>query len=992
MWRPDLRFVLDRLVLSAFFIAALIIVSRVCVAAPQDYAHRIWGTEQGLPESRIQAISQTSDGYLWIGTPAGLVRFDGVRFVTFDRANTPAFRDDNIRALCPSKDGSLWIGTTGGGLIHYRNGSFQAFGSESGLSNGFVRAIHEDRRGNLWVGTDRGFFRVAGDRAIRLDGNAAVPYAAVGSIYEDRAGQVWLGGSKLFRIAEGQLIEYPYRGGGLVPYVTSIQEARDGKLWLAAGGRLNLLINDARVRVSPRGLPSGISASIVREGRDGTLWIGSLGGGLVRLGEGQSVVYSYPDILPDNTILSFFEDRDGNLWIGTQDGLVRFSRSSVTTISRRDGLLNESVSAIYQDRSQTLWIIAETGRIYRYSDGRLSPFFLPEPVRNSRVQTIIEDRSGALWFGTVGEGAIHLKNGKVTVYTTREGLRQNSIRAFLEDRQGNLWIATGSGLNKWDGSRFASYYVDDGLSYGGTRALLEDRSGAIWIGTDRGMSVFLQGKFQPNPVVPELANEKIWALHEDLEGALWMGTQGLGLFRLKNGKLAHFTVREGISQKSIHSITEDKNGRLWMSGPAGIFSVARRDLDAVADGKLAAVSLSEYGTAEGLISNQMSGGVQPAGCLAVNGMLWFPSVKGAVVIDPSVGRPESTLPVHIEELVVDDQPLAPGKISIPAGRGRLEIHYTAVNLRAPERVRFKYKLDGFDRMWSAPSPRRAAYYTGLPPGDYRFRVMATEGSAQAGSEASVAFTWQPHFYQTQWFYAACVLCCAALLWLLFRLWAHQTQARYKLVLEERTRLAREMHDTVIQGCVGVSTLLEAASSVQERDPQRMKDLLDRAKSQVKLTLDEARQAMWDLRHNTAGGEVASVMPEFAAQFSKERNIPIETSISGTPAALDQKTDRHLFLVAREAVRNAVVHAKPKQIKIHFLFEPGELRMEILDDGCGFNPREKLRSPVSSYGLVGMRERMEQLGGWLSFESNPGQGTKVVACLPLRRTEGMQSGS
>jgi signal transduction histidine kinase len=383
----------------------------------------------------------------------------------------------------------------------------------------------------------------------------------------------------------------------------------------------------------------------------------------------------------------------------------------------------------------------------------------------------------------------------------------------------------------------------------------------------------------------------------------------------------------------------------------------------------------------------MNGGFGPAGVRTRAGELWFPGVKGAVRIDPTRIRIAHPSPVLIESITADDKPVPlSDAIQIPAGHGKLAIGYTSASLISPERMSFRYKLEGFDPDWNTASTLRAAYYTNLPPGRYRFRVMAMDSAAPKDvSEASVAFLWRPHFHQTAWFYGLCVVAAALAGWTALRVYARQTQARYAVMLAERTRLARDMHDTVIQGCVGVSTLLEAASGFQQSDTGRMTTLLDQARVQIRLTLDEARQAVWDLRHAQLDGDIAGTLRYFAKQLSAEKGIPIDVEFAGAPPDIAEPTLRNILLVAREAIRNAANHGSPGRIRIQMSFEPNEACLEVRDDGRGFAPAAELMEANGHYGIVGMRERVEQSGGSFLLNSSPGHGTSVIARLPLARS-------
>ncbi|HEV2445974.1 MAG TPA: triple tyrosine motif-containing protein, partial [Candidatus Sulfopaludibacter sp.] len=394
-----------------------------------------------------------------------------------------------------------------------------------------------------------------------------------------------------------------------------------------------------------------------------------------------------------------------------------------------------------------------------------------------------------------------------------------------------------------------------------------------------------------------------------------------------------------------------------------------------------------YGTAEGLESTQMNGGFGFPGCRTAAGDLWFPSVKGAVRIQPDRTSPSHPSPVLIESITADEKPLPlSGEIVIPPGHGKLQMDFTAASLLSPERITFRYKLEGFDRNWSAPSRERSARYTNLPPRQYRFRVTATDSMApQEVSEASLSFVWLPQFYQAAWFYGVCAAAAALLAYLSLRLSARQTKARYALLFAERTRLAREMHDTVIQGCAGISTLLEAASSLQQIAADRTSQLLEQARVQARLTLDEARQAIWDLRQERWGDDIPSTLQNFARQLSAEKGIPIEVAFTGNPAPVEERTLRAILLVAREAVRNAANHAAPRLIRIHAGFESGEARLEVVDDGRGFVPADARAGCKGHYGIVGMRERVEQLGGSFVLRSSPGAGTAIIVRVPLGGT-------
>ena len=973
-----------------------------------EYSRRIWRSGDGLPQNKIQAISQTADGYLWIGTSGGLVRFDGVRFVVFDRSTTPAMGDDSILSLCPARDGSLWIGTEGGVLVRMKAGAFQAFGTAQGLTNLFVRAIAEGRGGELWVGTDRGIFRLLGGKVQRLDGpngiGKNVPILAAQAIFQDADGSPWIGGSNagLYRLNGDQLVsQAAWQALGSVSSI--IADPAGGLLLASEAGLWHLRDGNLEpVRMATPAIPR-----VLCRDHDGNLWIGTAGSGLVRVGHGDGAAATVfragtgGEDLPDNGVMAVFEDREQNIWIGTQDGLLRMTRSAVRTLSSSDGLADDNVATVYEDPGGRLWIGTVNGPLYTFEGEHPRPYVLPANAAAFRPRGIYVDREGVQWFSSVGRGLMRVAGGKARVFTMRDGLRSNNIRQVLEDRRGVVWIATGSGLSRWQpegGEKpIRTYYLEDGLAYGGVRVLAEDRNGDLLVGTDGGLNRVHEGVFVKDPVLATLGNERIWAIRVDSSGSLWLGTRGNGLVRIRDGKITRYTTRDGLLSNSIYQILEDGAGtgrqRFWMSSPGGVFAADRRELDSVAEGRPGPIAVVPYGTDSGMRTSQMNGGMQSAGCRTRAGEFWFPSVKGAVRIDPVQFRVPLASPVLIESVVADDRPVPiAGQVVIPPGRGKLEIDYTSPDLLSPDHVTFRYRLEGFDDTWT-PSPKgRAAYYTNLKPGKYTFHVIARDGARpELTTEARLPIVWQPHYYESVWFYALLAILTGLLVWAVFYFYAQQTRARYALVLAERTRLAREMHDTVIQGCVGVSTLLEAARSMPASAQAKSAELVERAAAQVRLTVNEAREAVWDLRHSGIGqtdgnmeqpADVVKTLESYARQVEASEGIPVRADFGGVPAPLGSTADRNLLLVAREAIRNAVAHGHPAEIHVSLRFDPAEVRLEVEDDGRGFNV-EAARDN-GHYGIIGMRERVEQSGGVFEMTSHPGRGTRVVATLPVRK--------
>jgi ligand-binding sensor domain-containing protein/two-component sensor histidine kinase len=971
-----------------------ILVSLSCVnstaseIAQQDapaYSRRVWRSADGLPEDFAQSLAQTPDGYLWIGASGGLARFDGVSFAVFNHENTAAFLDDSVYSLLVAKDGTLWAGTEGGGLVRYKDGRFRVFGAAEGLTNGFVRVIYEDRNGRLWVGTDAGLFRLQNESLVRVDGRDGAPEMNVNTICEDRAGRLLVGGWGL-RVLDGREVSYYTSNESLADNsIRTIRQTADGAIWIGAISGLRRLdrgLNGDPFRAGK--ILSGVNVSALLESRGGELWIGAYGQGLMRYRAGRIVKFSAPSSLPHNNVLALFEDSEDNVWVGGQGGLLRLSPSAASVITTADGA-PQSINTIYPDPRGDLFVTALNGKLFRVARYTLEPVRLPAPLGRMSVRNLFRDSGGALWVGTDGQGVARIGAGGIVRYTMKQGLVNDFIRAFCEDREGGLWIGTDGGLSRLYRGAFQNFNVNDGLAYDSIRAMSLDRAGDLWVATDGGLSRLRAGRFIDDPSLERLRGQKVWSLREDADGKLWIGTHGAGLFLLKDGTLTQFTTGAGLPSDKIHSIIEDAQGNLWMSGPSGIVAVSRRELESLPGQPAAQLAVRVYSTAEGLTTNQMNGGVQPAGALLASGELWFPSAKGAVRIQPNGPDRRSAPPALIEQVLADDHatPFSERLILDP-GQGKLEIHYTAIRLRSPDRIRFKFRMEGFDQGWTDAGQRRVAYYTNLPAGNYRFRVVAYEiDDPRGATEQALSIEWRPHFYNTAWFPALCGLAALGVTWVWYRLHVRNLRQRFAAVFEERNRLAREMHDTLIQGCVGVSALLEAASSAREVSPSISDELFDRARNEVRATVDEARLAVWNLRQSFGEG-LAPAISQLTRRLSLETGIPIGFESSGAPLDLGAESERSLLMIVREALQNALRHAAPEHVSVSLSSGRHGLQVEIEDDGRGFDP-SILNSPNGQhYGLIGMRERAERLGGRLSLTSAPGKGSQVRLSIPRIR--------
>jgi signal transduction histidine kinase/ligand-binding sensor domain-containing protein len=951
---------------------------------PDGYTRRVWQTADGLPENTVQAFAQTPDHYLWIGTIGGLVRFDGERFVVFNRENTPQIHDDSVFTLTVAKDGTLWSGTDGGGVFSYKDGRFRSYTEREGLANTFVRVIYQDRSGTVWVGTDAGLFRLNGDHFNEVDGHGEVPSLAVHAIYQDRDGRIWVGGSRLLMLDGDACREYFLGDGRSASRVKSIYETSDGTLWVGTVSGLERMRPGPHDDMQFHEVPEITSTvRVLREDREGTLWIGTIGTGLLRYGKGRFTRVATPEDPPSSTILSIFEDSEQNIWVGLQTGLLRLSRTAMSTFPL-PGAQNADFGTIYRDHEGSLWIAST--HLYHIFPGSNRSEEVPDPRPGYRVRCVFRDRAGNWWVGTEGHGVFLTVGTKHFRYTKRTGLVNDFVRAFLEGRDGSIWIGTDEGVSRWRDGKLTSYQMSDGLSYFSVRALMQDSHNDIWIGTERGVTHWHEGHFVQDAVTEALRVEKVWTILEDRDGGLWFGTPGNGLFRWHDGKMTHFTTEQGLASNSIYEILEDSHGTFWMSGPDGISSVTRRDLDRFAVDPRFRPAVTLYGLSDGVEATQMYGGVQPAGCLTANGEVWFPSNRGPVRIVPEQTRPAGLPQVVIEQVLVDGREAATsGRLIVPPGEGRLQIDYAAIQLRSQERIRFRYRLVNFDRQWTEALRNRVAYYTNVPPGEYLFQVQAFEMNMPENvTEASLAIDWRPHIYRTVWFIALCAALVFGLVFFVYRQRLRHVQERFEAVLEERNRIAREMHDTVIQGCASASALLEAVASLEPDSNGHERELLDSARVQIRATVDEARAAVWNLRRKEGTApEFAPMLEQIARQVSHLSHVPVTFQTHGKPVPLDGVIEHVLLMVAREAVYNSVRHAQAKQIRIEMSFEAKSLRMDVSDDGCGFDPVAVMASGGEHFGLVGMRERIDSVGGSFVVRSAPREGTRVHVEVPIR---------
>jgi diguanylate cyclase (GGDEF)-like protein len=757
-----------------------------------QYAHEVWNTKSGLPEADVMAILQTKDGYLWIGTEEGLVRFDGTHFTTFDRKSTP-LPNNRIQVLAETPDGGLWIGTENG-LSRFKDFQFTNYSTRDGLPSNNIRGLWAEAGGPLWITT------VAGVRIWRGNG-----FECALSI-EKIAGN----------------------------FPRQILRTPNGDTWVASDSGVSVSgPGAAKMPALPTALKGRVVKSILMEYPAGVLWIGSAAG-LYRLMDGRISPYPLGFHVSHPEITALLQDRDRNLWVGTLgDGLFRVNREGVLHYSAADGLSGVEVKSLYEDTAGNLWIGTFGGGLEVFRDTMFTPYGKPEGVSEDVVWTVMEGSDSSIWVGTQAGGLNRIKDGKVTVYGTRDGFTDNTVgslfegqdgtlwlgkdsglstfkqgkvqgaplarpplreqvHAIYQDRSGTIWIGTrASGLVRLRGTKYDRLTTQNGLPSNNVQTIIPSKHGGIWIGTLGGLSHYQNGTFTNLTSKDGLSADQVISLYEDAGGTLWIGAYGLN--RLQDRKITTYGDREGLFEQNPLAILEDDNGYLWLSTNKGIFRVSKQQLNDLAEGKTNQLTPVVFDQTDGMKSAECNGGSSPSGWKDSNGNLWFATVAGAVKLDPRwlTAHPQP-LQVHIADIVADRKHVFPRHtFQLPPGGHELEFHYSAPYFAGAERVRYRYKLEGFDKEWIDARTRTVAYYTNLPPGNYRFRVVASAFDAAPGeAEAELAFYLTPHPYQTQIFYTTTALTVLGLIFLIW-LWAHRfiiaRQNELRRLVKARTR-------------------------------------------------------------------------------------------------------------------------------------------------------------------------------------------------------------
>jgi len=739
------------------------------------YLHDRWGIEEDLPQSSVMAITQTLDGYIWLASQEGLVRFNGKFFTVFDQYNTPQIQRNFVRSLLLDSTGNLWAGTEGGGLTRLGNGVFKHFSTENGLSDNSVGSMAIRDQNSLWIGTRGGGVDIIENERIS---HLALPKGLVSydiiSLLQDRAKNLWIGtnGAGLIKYSKGNFTVYNKAEGLLCNQVAALLEDRSGNIWVGTNKAGLLLFSNNTFKPVPIVLENDnidmeefIDVNCLYEDTRGAIWIGSQSHGLFRYYNGKFSVYNTERGLSHNVVFSFLEDKEGSLWIGTDGGgLNRLKDRKFVMIDENTFLNNNMVFPIIEGPDGALYIGTEGSGINKIHKGIRTVYDSANAgLTDDKVFSLCMDKNNGLWIGTYGGGVNYLKDEKVVkTYTIDNGLSSNFIWSLFQDSSGTVWIGTdGGGLNRLKNGIITIFNTQNGFPGDRIPCIMEDSSQNTWIGTyGGGIVVFKKDKIITYDKSKGLSSNMITSIMEDDTGTFWCGTVGGGINRFKNNSFKSCTRNEGLFDNTVFYFLDDRRGNFWMTCNRGIFRVSKKELSDFFDNKIKSVHSIIYGKADGMNSPECNGSCQPSGCRTKDGKLLFPTIQGVVVIDPTnIMENKTPPPIVIEKVLVDSQPIDFKKpFFLNPGSNNIEIQYIGLSFIDPTKIQYKYKLEGFNDKWIDASNRTTAFYTNLSPGSYKFRVSARNKEGIWSSKtADFEFKLSPYIYQTPLFYILGVL-------------------------------------------------------------------------------------------------------------------------------------------------------------------------------------------------------------------------------------------
>jgi signal transduction histidine kinase/ligand-binding sensor domain-containing protein len=953
-----------------------------------QYLREQWTTDTNFPGGAIDAITQTRDGYLWMGTAKGLVRFDGVNFRLTSAFSE--FSGDTVSGLTTDGEGRLCVIFWGAGVLCYRDGKFVNLASILRRTTLEVASSWREEDGtSLLTDLIDGILRVRGESVQVLAPPNVLPPSLVLAIAKTRDGKIWLGTvAGLFYFADGRTTRVT---GISDKKINCLLPVGDRELWIGTSKGLyrwnGVLLS--RVEI-PRAL-AGVQVLTLLRDHDGNVWAGTTRG-LLRINP-SGVSFSDEGDFGSGSINALFEDREGNLWAGGARGLERIRDATFVTYTLAAGSLPSTQDGpVYVDGENRTWFAPAGGGLYVLKDGRAQE--LRSPFLNKEVIYSIAGRKNEIWIGTQHSGLkrFEYRNGVIggKTYTQVNGLAENSVFAVYQGQDGAVWAGTlTSGVSKFKGGRFVTYTTADGLASNTVSAVLETRDGTIWFGTPNGLSSLSRGHWRTYATDDGLPSNSVNYLFEDSSGVLWIGTsRGLAFFKSGHAQVPRYAP-DSLREEAF-GMSEDKDGCLWIATSGHVLRVANQRLS---NGVLSLAEVFEYGGADGLPN---STGVKRSRSVVADGegRIWFSMTRGLSVVDPSHTTNDSApaLP-HVEAIMADNNPIAVGALArIPSSRKRITFMYSGLSLAVPARIRFRYFLDGFDGSWSEPTAAREAVYTNLSPGSYRFRVIASNSYGQWNdSEAAISLEVDPAFWQTWWFRVSCLAGFVVLLWALYQLRLRQVARQFNMRLEarvsERTRIARDLHDTLLQSFHGLLLRFQAATNLLPERPAEARKTLESAIDQAAQAITEGRDAVQGLRSSTVVANdlaltINTLGQELASGETNPNAADFHVEVEGTTQNLHPILRDEVYRIAGEALRNAFKHAQAQRIEVEIRYDERQLRLRVRDDGKGIDAKHLDGDGYAGhYGLRGMRERAKLMGGKLAVWSELDSGTEVELSIP-----------
>jgi ligand-binding sensor domain-containing protein/signal transduction histidine kinase len=964
-----------------------------------NFTSRVWLREAGLPQNMVSAVLQTHDGYLWVGTYNGLARFDGAHFASYNSGNTPALADSVVTSLFEDKDGTLWIGHETGEVTVYAQGHFQPAATTLRWVKKRILDIGADEAGDVWLCNEDGLL------ARVRDGLVLAPESGtetnVVEMTRSRRGVIWIsraGRVSVLQHGQVQPLNFPEAYTNLA--VSAIGASHDGGVWMVVNQRLRKWKDGAWVE--ERGAAGAFTQSpMLRliESRDGLLAGATSDQGLVLvLPDGTISQLNRSTRFCSDWVTSLCEDREGNLWVGTGgNGLAMVREGVVQTVAPPDAWQGRAVLSVCSDRANNLWVGTEGAGLYRCQNGVWTNYALANPY----VWSLAQDSDGNLWAGTWGAGLYLWRRDGLTRLPALDPITM-PMPALCPARQGGVWVGTTEGLLRCNAQGWNQWYGKGEISAPrNVRCVLECRAGDVWFGTwGQGLFHLQDEGLKQYSKADGLPDNFVRCLLEDETGAIWIGTSD-GLGRFEHGHFAVLRDKQGLPDNVLCNIQDDGNGYFWISSFNGVFRAAKSDLRQCADGRLAAAHCLALSAADGLPSLEATGG----GGRTADGKLWFATGSGLAAIDPQgVTTNPLAPPVLIEGLLVDNRPVeasgSPAPLRIPAGRHRFEFQYTALSFTAPEKVRFRHRLEKLDADWNDAGARRAADFPYIPPGDYTFHVIACNNDGIWNTDGAVlAFTVLPYFWQTTWFHLLggllAVLTASALVWFDTRRRMRrkvERLERQQAVEHERARIAKDIHDDLGASLTLINLLSQSALRDKDAPPQRDKNLNQICAMARQLTraMDEIVWAV-DPRHDTLdslANYLAKSIHELLSPSGIRCRLDIPMDLPAWPVTADVR--HNLFLAFKEALHNVLKHSGAMEVRIALELQPAAMVITISDNGHGFDAGLLTGDTVAGQpplprvnGLVNMRRRLREIGGRCEIQSQPGQGTQVRFFLAVK---------